>query len=189
MSTSRHPDNGNVSVFEYAMLEERDDERLELMRGRVVRESAPGGVHGRVLLALLSVLVPHVRARSLGLVLVETGVRYPGEPATVRRPDIGFIAASRLPSVTPLSFWEVIPDLMIEILSPTDRRGAVQDKIASDLDAGVRQVWILDPRKRCIIIHTSGGAPRVVADDDTLDAGDVVAGFVLRVRDLFAEID
>jgi Uma2 family endonuclease len=184
-----HSDEPSVTLFEYEALEEGEDERLELVRGRLVREPAPGGVHGVVLLELLHALHSHVRAHDLGRVLVETGVRYAGEPPTVRRPDIAFIAAGRLPEITPVSFWEVAPDLVIEIVSPNDSWTSIRDKIEMDLDAGVRAVWIVDPRARRVIVHTTAAASRVVTADETLIAGDVVAGFMLRVGDLFAGLD
>jgi hypothetical protein len=74
-----------MTILEYQDLEERGDERLELIHGRLVREPAPGGVHGVVLLDLLHALHEHVRSRGLGRVIIETGVRYPRDPATVRR--------------------------------------------------------------------------------------------------------
>src|SRR5690606_2026139 len=109
-------------------------------------------------------------ARGLGRVLVETGVRYPGEPETVRRPDIAFIAASRLPPTPPVSFWQVVPDLVIEIVSPNERWTVVQRKVETDLEAGVREVWLVDPRARRLTTHTAAAAPRVLAADDVLDA-------------------
>jgi Uma2 family endonuclease len=186
MASSTRPDGEGVTLLEYANLEEAGGERIELMRGRLLREPAPGGIHGVVLLELLHALHAHVRAHALGRVLVETGVRYPGEPPTVRRPDIAFIAADRLPPSPPASFWSAVPDLVIEIVSPNDRWTAIQEKLQTDLDAGVRAVWIVDPRVRTLTIHRSAAAPRVFHSDDTLDAGDIVDGFTLRVGELFA---
>lgn len=189
MATSSQPDGATITIFEYQNLEERGHERLELIHGNLVREPAPGGVHGVVLLDLLHTLHEHVTARGLGRVLVETGVRYPGEPGTVRSPDIAFIAAARLPPTPPLSFWRVAPDLVIEIVSPSDRWTVVQQKIEADLEAGVREVWIVDPGARRLTIHTAAAAPRVLAADDVLDAGSIVEDFTMRVRDLFSGID
>ncbi|HEX2166722.1 MAG TPA: Uma2 family endonuclease, partial [Longimicrobiales bacterium] len=134
MASSSHFGGGTMTLLEYQNLEERGDERLELIHGHLVREPAPGGVHGVVLLDLLHALHEHVRTCGLGRVLVETGVRYPGEPGTVRRPDIAFITAAHLPPEPPLSFWEVVPDLVIEIVSPNDRWTLVQQKIEADLE-------------------------------------------------------
>lgn len=189
MASSSQSDGTTMTIFEYQHLEERGHVRLELIHGNLVREPAPGGVHGVVLLDLLHALHEHVRASGLGRVLVETGVRYPGEPETVRRPDIAFITAARLPPTPPLSFWEVVPDLVIEIVSPNDRWTVIQQKIEADIEAGVREVWIVDPRTRRLTIHTAAAAPRVLAANDVLDAGTIIENFTVRVRDLFSGID
>lgn len=186
MSGAAHFDGETLTLLEYESLEEPDDECIELLHGRAVREPAPGGVHGVVLLDMTHALHSHVRAHSLGRVLVETGVRYPGEPPTVRRPDIAYIAPGRLPASTPASFWEIVPDLVIEIVSPNDRWTAVQQKLDLDLSAGVRAVWIIDPRARSLTAHAPAAAPRVLRTGQLLDAGDIIAGFTLRIDDLFA---
>jgi Uma2 family endonuclease len=186
MSSAERFDGETLTLLEYETLEEADDERIELMRGRAVREPAPGGVHGVVLIRLAHALHSHVSERSLGLVLVETGVRYPGEPPTVRRPDIAFIAADRLPATTPTSFWQTVPDLAIEIVSPNDRWTVVQQKLGVDLAAGVRAVWIIDPRARSLTVHATAFPPRVVHAGEVLEAGDIIAGFRVSVGDLFA---
>ncbi|HEX2167337.1 MAG TPA: hypothetical protein VHG09_08930, partial [Longimicrobiales bacterium] len=59
----------------------------------------------------------------------------------------------------------------------------------ADLDAGVREVWIVDPRTRRLTVHTSAAAPRVLSADDVLDAGNIIEGFTVCVRDLFSGIE
>jgi Uma2 family endonuclease len=186
MSRAERFDDQTLTLLEYEMLEEADDERIELMRGRAVREPAPGGVHGVLLIRLAHALHSHVSEHSLGQVLVETGVRYPGEPPTVRRPDIAFIVAGRLPPTTPASFWQKVPDLVIEIVSPNDRWTVIQQKLDADLAAGVRAVWIIDPRARSPTVHGADLPPRVLHEGEVLEAGDIIDGFTLTVADLFA---
>jgi Uma2 family endonuclease len=95
-------------------------------------------------------------------------------------------SAERLPSSPPASFWETVPDLVIEIVSPNDRWTVVQQKLELDLAAGVRAVWIIDPRTRSLTVHAPAAVPRVRRAGDVFDAGDIITGFTLRIQDLFA---
>ena len=55
--------------------------------------------------------------------------------------------------------------------------------------AGTRLVWYVDPRSRTVRVYTSPKSQTTLGEDQTLDGGDVLPGFTLRLRDLFAELD
>jgi len=175
-----------IGLAEFEAMPAEDAYRIELVRGAVVREPRPGARHSRLVTELLARLREHVRAQGLGIVLVDTGFRLPGEPATVRGADVAFIAAARLPEVAPPGFWELAPDLAVEIVSPHDRWTAVQDKAFDYLDAGTREVWLIDPAARRATVYRSRAESFVV--DDVLDGGAVVPGFSLVLRDFFDAI-
>lgn len=71
-----------------------------------------------------------------------------------------------------------MPDLVVEIVSPTDSYGEVDDKVARYLEDGVRLIWVINPRTRTIHVYTPGSErfERLTADD-ILDGGEVVRGF------------
>ena len=107
------------------------------------------------------------------------------EPPTVRGPDVAWVARERIPTTGYAgSFWRVAPDLVVEIVSPHDRPGAVRDKVKEYIAAGTRMVWVVDAQSRSVSVHRPGSSS-VVRADGALEGGEVLPGFRLPLRDLF----
>lgn len=146
-----------------------------------MREPA-GYLHGAVAARLGKLLSNHVDDRGLGLVLAaETGFKLASDPDTVRAPDVAFIRKERLPNPPPSGYAELAPDLVVEVLSPDDRPGAVLAKVADWLEAGTRLVWVVDPERRCGRAYRADGSESLLTADQALDGEDVVPGFVCRL--------
>lgn len=173
------------------------DELLRMPRGRVrrelvrgmVRETTPAGYgHGRIAMRMGSRLDTYVDAHDLGVVCAaETGFKLEGDPDTVRAPDVAFIRRERVAAVGEREgFWPGAPDLAVEVVSPGDSSGEVEEKVADWLSAGCRMVVVVNPRKRAVTVHRSRTDFAVLTEDDVLDGGDVVPGWRLPVREIFA---
>ena len=78
------------------------------------------------------------------------------------------------------------PDLAVEVLSPDDRPGYVREKVAEWLEAGTLVVWVVDPRTRTVTIHEAGERAVVFGESEVLSGDDLLPGFELPVRDVFA---
>ena len=164
------------------------DARLELVAGVVHHMTPAGAGHGMIGVRLIVLLDGHVRPRALGAVFgPDTGFWLRRDPDTVRAPDVAFVAAHRLPprGVSMHGFLELAPDLAVEIRSPRDRTRGSQSKVAEYLDAGVRQVWVVDPPTRSVTLHAPGIAARRLAEHEELDGGEVVPGLRAPVAALF----
>ncbi len=79
----------------------------------------------------------------------------------------------------------MLPDLAVEVLSPGDRTGEVDEKIEAWLDAGTRAVWVVDPKLQTVTIYEAKNKVSVKSMGQTLDGGTVVAGFSCAVDELF----
>jgi Uma2 family endonuclease len=154
------------------------DKHAELVRGALVVREPPGLRHGRIAMEIGAALAAHVRARQLGRVYVESGFKLASQPDTVRGPDVAFISRSRLPEPEPVGYPAFAPDLVVEILSPTDRPGEVLGMVADWLSAGTRLVWVVDPERRLARIYRADGTEQIVTADQALQGEDVVTGFV-----------
>ena len=58
-------------------------------------------------------------------------------------------------------------------------------KLGEYFSAGVQVVWIVNPRKRTVQVYTAVHRSVVFTESETLDGGDVLPGFVLRLKELF----
>lgn len=165
-----------------------DGHRLELVRGRVVRESLAGFEHGRMAARIAHYLEEYVKGRRLGIVCgAETGFLLSTEPATVRGPDAAFVRADRVPAERVRGYFPGAPDLAAEILSPSSTAGEVRAKVRDYLEAGTRVVWVVDPEARTVAVHRARSGARILGESDELDGGDVLPGFRLPLAQLFAE--
>jgi len=163
----------------------RGAHRYELVRGELHTMAPAGADHGYIALNIGSLLRDYVRANNLGRVYAaETGFRIERNPDTVRAPDAAFVRAERVqPSP---GYIEGAPDLAVEVVSPNDTYTEVTTKVAEWFRAGARLVWIINPTGNVVTVYTADGQSRVVADDETLDGGDVIPGLHITVRDIFS---
>jgi len=161
-------------------------ERYELMRGELRRMAPAGGEHGEVGTEFVFHLRAHV-GRVLGRVYnADTGFILARSPDTVLAPDAAFVRADRLPAPSDRrGFLPVVPDLVVEVVSPWDRPRDVEEKVALYLQSGVRLVWLVHPARRTVTVYAPNAEPRVLGPADTLDGGDVLPGFRLPVAALF----
>ena len=165
-----------------------DGIRRELVAGEL-REMTPAGFqHGRIAGNIAGELRAFVLPRRLGVMTTaEASFRLTTDPDTVRVPDVAFVSRARMEEVgDPVGFWPGAPDLAVEVISPSDRYGDVGEKVDDYLGAGTRMVIVVDPHRRTVTVHRSPSDLTVLSEDDVLDGGDVVPGWTLPVRDVFA---
>ena len=159
----------------------------ELIMGVLDEKVSTGLEHGEVVGNVLSPLHQFVKPRRLGRVFgSDTGILLERNPDTVREPDVAFISAERMPlDVRIRRYSEVVPDLVVEVVSPNDRPIPLFDKAQMWLRFGAQLVWIVNPETRTIVAWPQAGPARTFTEDDTLDGGDVLPGFTCAVRDIF----
>ena len=161
--------------------------RGELIRG-VLHQTVPVGLrHGEIVMRLGFLLTLLIKPLRLGrLVGSDAGIRLERNPDTVREPDIAFISAEKLPlDVDVPGFSEVVPDLVVEIFSPSDSLAAVNDKALMWLRFGVQIAWVVFPESRTVEVHTTSAAPVLLGEQDQLDGGSVLPGFTCQVSQIF----
>lgn len=166
-----------------------DGHSYELVDGELVEVSLPGGEHNSVMGNIYYGLRNYAQPRGLGRVLSgDTGIILRRAPDTVRGPDVCFISRERLPA-GPLTagYLDVVPDLVVEVVSPGDRAGKVDEKVQAWLRAGARLVWAVYPRTRSVVVHRGPHSSERYTDKDTIDAAPVLPDFRIQVAEFFAE--
>jgi Uma2 family endonuclease len=159
-----------------------------------------GGEASNIAGDLLGELRAFVKPRRLGRVTGADGtynLTQPGDPAdTGLVPDVAFVQASRVPPRTSPDYakaWPLAPDLVVEVVSPSQFRPEMKDKAERYIKAGVRLVWVVWPKRQQVDVWRpdAAGVARIVttlkaSTGDTLDGLDVLPGFTYPLADLFA---
>lgn len=159
-----------------------------LVRGEVVETMPPGGMHGLIAVALAGRLQSWAKRGPGGCVGVESGFILARDPDTVRGPDVFYVSADRIPKTgIPEAFWNLAPDLAVEVISPDETANEILEKIADFHAAGTSRVWVVYPRRREVVIHHPDGSARTVGGNDVLEDQEILPGFTCRVAELFAE--
>ena len=161
--------------------------RGELIRGVLCETMPSGGEHGEIVMNFGILLGNFIKPQRLGrLAGSDSGVRLERDPDTVREPDVAYISAGRLPlSVKSKGYYEVVPELVVEIVSPSDSWQSVHDKALMWISYGSRLVWVVYPDLRMVDVYSEDGAMVTLGADEILDGGDVLPGFSCRVSEIF----
>jgi Uma2 family endonuclease len=161
--------------------------RQELVAGYVVSEPFPTMRHDRMRGRIERLLYAHVMEHGLGEIFCDLGYLLAERPDTVRGPDVSFVSKARLAGVDERRWFRGAPDLAVEILSPSNRPGEVHAKVADYLAAGARLCWVVDTERRRVAVYRQILFPTYLSVDDTLDGGDVLPGFSVRLSELFED--
>lgn len=166
------------------------DVRRELVDGEVLEMTPVGGTHGETTGLLYGQIAGHVARHGGGKVVVgEVGfvLRLPGDPERVRAADVAFVRHERLPEGRlPEKFIIGAPDLVVEVLSPSDNPVEVQQKVRDYLEGGSRLVWIIAPAARTVTVYRANGSAQLLREHESLDGEDVLPGLIIPLREIFA---
>ena len=124
--------------------------------------------------------------RGLGSVYPpDTGFVIQEHPDTVVVPDVAFVRADRLPPEDEQAgFLRLVPDLVLEVVSPYDTRREVADKVALYLAVGVKAILVADVRPMEIVVHRPGQAAVTLGEADRVEVPDLLPGFSVPVREI-----
>jgi Uma2 family endonuclease len=179
-----HPAPGTATEKDVVEVEERENRLCELVDGTLV-EKAAGFEESRLALRLGHLISLYVDQTDLGICVGADGMMRIA-PGLVRIPDLSFIGWDRLPGhESPREpIPDLAPDLAVEVLSEGNTTAEMARKVREYFEAGVRLVWLIDPRKRTARVFSTLEKSALIRADRALDGGDVLPGFVLLLSDL-----
>jgi Uma2 family endonuclease len=135
-------------------------------------------------------LGPFAWDQGLGLLDIEMLYLIDRAKNLQRRPDVGFVSFERWPRGKPVprtNAWEVVPNLAIEVISPTNGANEVIEKIEDYFACGVQRVWVIYPLFAKVYDYDSANSVRILTRADTLPGGDVLPGFQLPLAELIED--
>jgi Uma2 family endonuclease len=175
-----------LTAEEYARLPDRGVP-TELVRGKVVTMNVPAPRHGQICSKIDRLVGNHADQRGLGHVVVnDSGVVTQRDPDTVRGADVAFYSFGRVPrGPFPAGYPNVVPELVFEVRSPTDRWSRLLGKVSEYLDTGVTVVCVLDQQSETVHVYRNDDLPRTLHGEDELTLPDVLGDFRVVVSRFF----
>jgi Uma2 family endonuclease len=164
------------------------DALYEVIDSQVVEKPPIGALQGVFAAIFGHLLADYVHTHKLGMVIQKVLFKIHATRDLKRRPDIALVSRDRWPAgrLPPdREFWDLVPDLAIEVISPTNAATEVMEKIDEYFQAGVRLVWVIYPVQRKVHVYDSPHTSRVLSVENVLDGGVVVPGFEISVREMF----
>ena len=167
--------------------------KFYLIDGRLHEEDVPGRPHAKIASELNAELVIYNRIHDVGEVLVEGGFYPADDRFTLLLPDVAFMRHDSLPQPPPQAYVPAMPDLAIEILSPSDTMAQARRKAQVYLDNGTALVWLVQPEARTVEVCRLDDDARldtqIVGLGERLSGEEVLPGFVLEVSDIFRQVE
>jgi Uma2 family endonuclease len=167
-----------------------DSHRFDLVDGHLV-ERHMGAESSWIALQVSRHVGNYVATAQGGLVLgPDCGYRiFPDDPSRVRFPDGSFIRHGRLPhDAPPRDYVSIVPDLVIEVVSPNDLAWEIDLKVTEYLQAGVPRLWVFYPDTRTVSVYRPNGQGARLSPTETLSGEDVLPGFTCPVAEVFPRL-
>ncbi len=182
------PPPGTATKKDLIRLHDRTDRLYELVDGTLV-EKDMGYPEGFLAVELARLVGNFVADHDLGI-LAGADATMQLVPGLVRLPDLSFVSWDRLPErkVPSVPIPKLAPDLAVEVLSKGNTPKEMERKLREYFFSGVRLVWFVSPLRRTVQVFTAPDQSRLLAEDETLDGGDVLPGLALPLRELFARL-
>lgn len=162
------------------------DYQTELVDGKIIIMGLSDYTSEEIIARLITFLNFWVLPRQLGRVTGSSaGFRLPD--GDLRGPDVCFVSASRLRR-SPREFAKIVPDLMVEVKSASDRIKPLREKIQQFLALGTQVGLLIDPDQKIVTIYRSFGEPIVLIDGDTLTVPELLPGWELLIAELWPPV-
>jgi Uma2 family endonuclease len=158
-----------------------DGQRVALPPMSILASRVASQLHGQMCCFLIG--------NRLGEALMETLVRLPLPVDRNRRPDLAFVSAQRIAQAPPQSgsdnAWDIVPELMVEVVSPHDLAEEIMERVDEYWAAGTQLVWIVYPTHRLVYVYESPRKVRILGVAEELEGGSVLPGLHIPIASLF----
>lgn len=170
-----------------SILSEADfDCQLELEAGKIIIMGPSDIISSEVSLEFASQLRNWVKPRRLGRVFDSSG-GFILPNSDLKAPDVSFVLRDRLPRSVRY-FGTLVPDLVVEVKSQSDRVAKLRQKLEMFLDQGVKIGILIDPDELTVTLYRPDQKPIVFADGDILTIPELLPGWELQISELWPPV-
>lgn len=177
----------------WELISESDEYKLaELINGELIVAGGSGGQSTVIGGFMLRKIGNFVDEHKLGYVTGADGhFIFSEEPPVAVIPDVAFVSKDKMPKPVPREFLNIIPNIAVEVISPTDRAKDIRQKIETYLKYGTQLIWIVYPASQQVDIHRQSDKTHTetLRIEDTLSGENVLSEFKLSVKDIFASAE
>ncbi|QLE54552.1 Uma2 family endonuclease [Nostoc sp. TCL26-01] len=178
---------------------EHPEWQMELVDGSILIMGPSDYISEEIGVELARQLANWVRPRKLGRVTgssagfilprleTENGNIADQEKRNLRAPDVSFVRAERL-KISKRDFVELVPDLMVEIKSKSDRIKPLEEKIQLFLELGCTVGILIDPDKLTLTVYRLHQEPIILENNDKLTLPDLLPDWELTVSELWPPV-
>lgn len=186
MSLAQTPDKNAQMTTEdferFLALPENGGRLFELIHGEPV-EKIPTEQHAEIQMRIAGEIYIYVKQNPGGRVTTEARHRASGDSLNDRLPDVAYTTPERLQPVVKRGAVPQLPDLCVEIKSPSDSYLSLRAKAAYYLENGSQLVWLVFPDQQAVEVHTADAPISTLGIDDS--GADVLPGFTLPLKLIF----
>lgn len=144
-----------VSYDEFMKIYEKSNLRMEFINGEIFLLSSPSTFHQEISGRLHLMLAEYLKGKKCKVFYAPFDVHFDKkdfkEP-DVMQPDL-LIACDLENTVNEKGHYMGTPSLVVEILSPGTRSKDMVDKLNTYMLSGVREYWVVDPKKKTILLY------------------------------------
>ena len=170
-----------------SILSEADfDCQLELEAGKIIVTRPSDIISSEVSLEFASQLSNWVKPRRLGRVFDSAG-GFILPNSDLKAPDVSFVLRDRLPRSVRY-FGTLVPDLIVEVKSQSDRLVKLRQKIEMFLDQGVKIGILIDPDELTLTLYRPNQKPILFTNGETLTIPELLPGWELQISELWPPV-
>ena len=151
--------------------------------GELIVMSPTGGGTGRTNSELNFQLALWARETNSGATF-DSNAGFTLPDGSMRSPDAAWIAWPRWNALTKEEqdgFAPICPEFVIELRSPSDRLGPLQEKMRTWIANGAEVAWLIDPSRKTVEVYRPGREAEVLEGGSAVEGDGPVAGFVLEL--------
>jgi Uma2 family endonuclease len=159
----------------------------EVVDGHIVEKEPMGAYEILVGSFLNTCLDGFARTSNCGRAVSEMLFDF-GAGLSQRRPDVAYVSYDRWPRprrVPRTQAWAVVPELAVEVISPSNTFEEVLGKVHEYFHAGVQHVWVVAPPQQQVYVYQSPSQIHVLNVQDELTGDPFLPGFRLKLAELF----
>jgi Uma2 family endonuclease len=176
----------NLEKIEQILKDDDNDYQIELQEGNILIMGPSDIESSEIGAELIRLLGNWVKPRKLGRIFDSSG-GFIMPNTDLRAPDVSFVSAQRLKR-TVRDFGNLVPDLVVEIKSKTDRVSKLEDKLKLFLELGAKVGILINPDELTVTVYRPDGKITLLTEDNKLTVTELFPGWEIAISELWPPV-